>query len=141
MKKKFLSQNRFWGNTEKWTKVHKIVHEKVAAEDEGTLLCHFFKIWINFNLMSNPCNIWSKYSLFSYKHYSKRYMWRKNFFEYFIWENIFYFIASEFLFMWRHPSGCVLDICLLLIGQCWHVTREVSHQSAVSKYIRGTYQL
>ena len=41
---KKLCLNRFWSIGENWTKVHKIVHEKVAAEDEGTLLCHFFKI-------------------------------------------------------------------------------------------------
>ena len=28
---------------EEWTKVHKSVHEKVAAEDDGTLLCTFLK--------------------------------------------------------------------------------------------------
>ena len=35
--------NRFGPNYENWTKVHKIVHEKVAAEDDDTLLCTFLK--------------------------------------------------------------------------------------------------
>ena len=50
----------FASNTEKWTKVYKIVHEKVAAEDYGTLLCTFFKYSYKLFLMSNHLNFWLK---------------------------------------------------------------------------------
>ena len=42
-KKKIYALYRFWPNTEKWTKVHKNLHEKVAAENDNTLLCTFLK--------------------------------------------------------------------------------------------------
>ena len=38
---KLYALNRFWPITEKWTKVHKRVHEKAAAENDGPLVCTF----------------------------------------------------------------------------------------------------
>ena len=41
--RKKIVQNRFQSNAENWMKIHKSVHEKVAAVDDGTLLCTFLK--------------------------------------------------------------------------------------------------
>ena len=62
-KKKIYALNRFWPNTEKWTKVHKNVHEKVAAEDYGTLLFTFLNYAYNFLFLSNHSNFWQKYGI------------------------------------------------------------------------------
>ena len=59
-KQKFQTLNRFWPNTEKWTKVHKSVHEKVVADNYDTLLCTFLNNAYNLLFLSNHSNFWQK---------------------------------------------------------------------------------
>ena len=47
-------------STEKWTKALKSVREKVAVEDDGTLLCTFLKYSYILFLTSNHPNFWLK---------------------------------------------------------------------------------
>ena len=45
--KKILRTYRFWPSTEKWTNVHKIVHEKVGTENDGRLYVPFRSVNIS----------------------------------------------------------------------------------------------